>query len=50
MDYIAKTGDTRTIVGRKIVIEATEVRHLARIISKIALRLSNDLQALEIRS
>jgi hypothetical protein len=46
-DYITKTGDSRVLVGRKIGIKAAEVRELARTISKIAQRLSNDLQGLE---
>lgn len=45
-DYITKTGDTRAVLGRKIGIEADEVRQLASIISKLALRLSDDLQQL----
>ena len=45
-DYITKTGDTRAVVGRKIGIGADEVRQLASIISKLALRLSDDLQEL----
>lgn len=45
--YITKTGDTLAIVGRKIDIEAAEVSELAKTISKIARRLSNDLQGLE---
>jgi hypothetical protein len=47
MDYITKTGDTRAMVGRKIGIEVTEVRELAKTISKIALRLLSELQTLE---
>lgn len=45
-DYITKTGDTSAVVGRKIGIGADEVRQLARITSKLALRLSDDLQEL----
>lgn len=45
--YITKTGDTRAVVGRKIGIVAAEVRQLARIVSKLALRLSDALQRLE---
>jgi len=45
-DYITKTGDTRAVVGRKIGIGVDEVRQLAKIISKLALRLSDDLQEL----
>ena len=37
-DYITKTGDTRAVVGRKIGIGADEVRQLASIIRKLALR------------
>ena len=47
LDYVAKTGDTCAMVGRRIGIEAAEVRELARTISKIARRLSSDLQGLE---
>jgi len=43
-EYITKTGDTRAVVGRKIGIGADEVRELARIISKLAPRLSDSLQ------
>ncbi len=46
-DYITKTGDTQSIVGRKIGVETTEVRELAKTISKIAVSLSNDIQGLE---
>jgi hypothetical protein len=35
------------MVGRKIGIEVTEVRELAKTISKIALRLLSELQTLE---
>lgn len=45
-DYIAKTGDTRAVVGRKIGIGSDEVRNLARIIGKLSLRLSDGLQGL----
>lgn len=45
-DYIIKTSDTRAVAGRKIGIGADEVRGLARIISAIALRVSNNLQNL----
>ncbi len=43
-DYITKTSDTRAVAGRKIGIGADEVRGLTRIISAIALRVSNNLQ------
>jgi len=42
-DYIAKTGDTQAVVGRKIGIAADEVRGLLRIISKLARSLSSGL-------
>lgn len=45
-DYITKTGDTRSVVGRKIGIGVEEVRGLARIIGKLAPRFSNNLQNL----
>ena len=45
-DYITKTGDTHAVVGRKIGIGADEVRQLARIINKLAQRLSDDFQEL----
>jgi hypothetical protein len=45
--YITKTGDTRAVVGWKIGVQASEVRELARIVSKLALRLSSALQELE---
>ena len=45
-EYITKTGDTRAVVGRKIGIGADEVRGLARTISKLAPRLSGNLQKL----
>ena len=44
LDYIAKTGDTRAVVGRKIVIDAGEVRELARIINTLAPRMAAGLQ------
>ncbi len=43
-DYITKTGDFQAVVGRKIGIGADEVRVLARIISKLAPPLSDNLQ------
>jgi hypothetical protein len=43
-DYIAKTGDTQSVVGRKIGIEADEVTGLVRIISKLARIVSDTLQ------
>ena len=44
--YITKTGDICAVVGRKIGIVADEVRELARIISKLAPHLSDNLQKL----
>jgi hypothetical protein len=46
VEYMTKTGDTRAMVGRKIGIEVIEVRELSKTISKIAARMSNDLQGL----
>ena len=45
-DYITITGDTQSVVGRKIGIGVDEVRGLARIISRLAPRLSDNLQKL----
>ena|SRR5438552_444975 len=45
-EYITKTGDARAVVGRKIGLDADEVRGLARIIRKLAPRLSDNLQKL----
>ena len=46
-DYITKTGDILAVVGRKIGLGADEVRELARIINKLAPRLSDSLQKLD---
>ncbi|MBN1655086.1 MAG: hypothetical protein JXA30_15060 [Deltaproteobacteria bacterium] len=43
-DYARKSGDTRAVVGRKIRIEAGEVKELVRIVSKLARNLYDDLQ------
>jgi hypothetical protein len=43
-EYLAKTGDSRAVVGRKLRISADEVGELARILSKMARRLSEDLE------
>lgn len=43
-DYVTKTGDIRAVVGRKIGIGVDEVRELARIISKLASCLSDNLR------
>lgn len=43
-DYIAKTGDTRAVIGRKISLEVDEVRELVQIISKLARGLSSGVQ------
>lgn len=46
-DYIAKSGDTRTVVGRKIGVDAEEVRALATIISRLATCMPESLERLE---
>ena len=46
-DYIAKSGDTRSVVGRKVGIDADEVKVLATIISTLAARMSTRLGQLE---
>ena len=38
--YIAKTGDTRYAVGRKVDISASEVRDLARVVRTLAERMA----------
>ena len=43
-DYVTKTGDSRAVVGRKIVIDAGEVKGLVRIINTLALRMAAKLQ------
>ena len=43
-DYITKTGDTRAVVGRKIVIDAGEVKGLAGIINTLAPHMAEKLQ------
>ena len=43
-DYVTKTGDTRAVVGRKIVIDAGEVKGLAGIINTLAPRMAAKLQ------
>lgn len=45
-DYLTKTGDTCAVLGRKIGIDADEVKGLVRISSKLALRVSANLQKL----
>ena len=35
-DYVTKSGDTRAVVGRKIVVDDGEVKELVRIIRKLA--------------
>ena len=42
--YIDKTGDSRAIVGRKVIVDADEVRRLARTISTLAPRTAARLQ------
>lgn len=46
-EYIEKTGDKNAIVGRKIVVNADEVRLLTQIMSSLAARLAAALQDLE---
>lgn len=46
-DYVARSGDTRAVVGRKIGISADEVKELANIIMTLAPRMSASLQQLE---
>ncbi|HZP87092.1 MAG TPA: hypothetical protein VFB54_09760 [Burkholderiales bacterium] len=46
-DYIAKSGDTRAVVRRKIGIGAEEVKVLASITSRIAPRMLASVQQLE---
>ena len=46
-DYVTKTSDTRAVVGRKIVIEAGEVKGLAGIINTLAPRMAAKLQKLD---
>ena len=43
-NYITKTGDTRAVVGRKIVIDAGEVKGLAGIINTLAPHMAEKLQ------
>lgn len=45
-EYITKTNDSQAVVGRKIKIGVDEVKQLARIICKLAQRLSDELQEL----
>ena len=44
--YIDKTGDSRAIVGRKVIVDADEVRRLARTISTLAPRTAARLREL----
>ena len=46
-DYIQKTDDNTAIVGRKIIIDADEVRRLIKIISVIAQRITEKFQDLQ---
>lgn len=48
-DYIAKSGDNHTVVGRKIGVDAEEVKALATIISKLATCMPASLERLENR-
>jgi hypothetical protein len=45
-EYVAKSGDTRAVVGRKIGVDAEEVKALATIIRKLAPRMSESLEQL----
>lgn len=46
-EYVAKSGDARAVVGRKIGIDAEEVKVLASIISGLSPRMSASLEQLE---
>ena len=46
-DYVARSGDTHAVVGRKIGISADEVKELANIIKTLAPRMSASLQQFE---
>ena len=41
-DYITKAGDTRAVLGRKIVIDAGEVEGLAETVNTLVLHTGND--------
>ena len=43
-NYVRKTGDTRAVVGRKIVIDASEVQGLTGTIDALALHMASTLQ------
>ena len=45
-DYVTKTGDSRAVVGRKIVIDAGEVNRLTGIINSLALHMAAKFQRL----
>lgn len=45
-EYVRKTGDLRAVVGRKVAVEADEVRELARILTRVARTISEGLGAL----
>lgn len=45
-EYIRKTSDTQSIVGRKVTVNADEVRELVRILGKTAQRTSDDFARL----
>jgi hypothetical protein len=42
-DYLTKTGDKQSIVGRKIAVSISEVRELARIIGELGPLLAQNL-------
>lgn len=44
-DYIRKSGDAQAVTGRKISIDADEVRELIQIVGKLARHVSNALRA-----
>lgn len=44
--YVTKTGDNSAVVGRRIGIDADEVKHLARILAVLARDMSTKLQDL----
>jgi hypothetical protein len=43
-EYLARTGDSHAVVGRKLRISVDEVGDVARILGKMARRLSEDLE------
>jgi hypothetical protein len=45
-EYVRKSGDTQAVPGRKINVDAEEVRELVRIIGKLAHEVSNALRGM----